>query len=700
MIPTTRFFIVTAALAAVANAAAVIRGPYLQSAASDRITVCWRTDVECTSEVAHATDAAGPFTTITDPVLRTDHAVTITGLAADRLHLYQIRGTPVSGAPISLSGPGQSFRTAPSAGTSTNTRVWVVGDSGYQFAAATAVHNSYLNRSAAEGVPTAAMFMLGDNAYDIGTDAQIGAAVFNRYRSILKSTPVWSAFGNHDGYAVAYPYTAPTPYDAVFQFPTAGECGGVPSGTERYYSFNHGDIHFISLDTNTPGNYNDVPGGTYGMVDWLRDDLKACTSDWIVVFMHQAPYSKGPHDSDTEAWSVQSRVHVIPLLERYGVDLVMAAHNHIYERSRLIDGHYGTSTTWDEATMVKWSGNGSDAGGIAPDGTFLPELASAEGVFEKPAALARTGTVYLVNGAASSNLGWYGGNKAVVNPTPHPAHIANLNLAGSLILDIQGHRLHGRYLDDTNLIRDDFTILKGSTFELRPPSPVTQGEQRGVEFTVTRQGSLAFAQLVPLRIQAISGGTVEPTETIVEFVPGQIEASVTFFPTSESPNARFSATLQPMLRPVAPDAAPRPVYRIMGDERIAQFGPTSAELWYLSRFGVGPISNAAWLSDDDRDQLPLLMEYALGGEPDRDDSALLPRPTIEGANFVFRYIRPAGRDDLEYRVAFTEDFANWPAQGVVDFPDGPPTAAGEPRKAVFPRTTNRGFARLQVSLLP
>ena len=43
------------------------------------------------------------------------------------------------------------------------------------------------------------------------------------------------------------------------------------------------------------------------------------------------------------------RQNAVPLLERYGVDLVLTGHTHAYERSYLIDGHYGLSDTFTDA---------------------------------------------------------------------------------------------------------------------------------------------------------------------------------------------------------------------------------------------------------------------------------------------------------------------------------------------------------------
>ena len=51
------------------------------------------------------------------------------------------------------------------------------------------------------------------------------------------------------------------------------------------------------------------------------------------------------------------RENVLPILESANVDLVLSGHSHSYERSYLIEGHYGTSNTLD-ASMIIDDGNG------------------------------------------------------------------------------------------------------------------------------------------------------------------------------------------------------------------------------------------------------------------------------------------------------------------------------------------------------
>ncbi|HTD86157.1 MAG TPA: metallophosphoesterase, partial [Candidatus Binatia bacterium] len=273
--------------------------------------------------------------------------------------------------------------------------------------------------------------MLGDNAYHGGGDNVWQVSVFNTYSNLLRQTPVWSTIGNQEtGNSATAP---PTTYLQNFTFPTNGEAGGVPSGTERYYSFDFGNVHFVCLDSMSSARTTGSP-----MLLWLEEDLRQNTNEWLIAFFHHPPYSKGSNDSDTRQEQIQMRTNAVPILETYGVDLVLSGHSHSYERSYLIDGHYGFSSTFSN-TMVVDSGDG------ALDGN---------GAYQKPllGKSAHAGAVYVVAGSGAQASG------GALN---HPAMFRSLNQLGSMVLDIHANRLDGKFLRETGAIEDDFTILKG-----------------------------------------------------------------------------------------------------------------------------------------------------------------------------------------------------------------------------------------------
>jgi len=43
----------------------------------------------------------------------------------------------------------------------------------------------------------------------------------------------------------------------------------------------------------------------------------------------------------------------------------------------------------------------------------------------------------------------------------HPVSAVSLNVLGSLVLDIDAHRLDATFIDDKAVVRDTFTIIKG-----------------------------------------------------------------------------------------------------------------------------------------------------------------------------------------------------------------------------------------------
>lgn len=137
--------------------------------------------------------------------------------------------------------------------------------------------------------------MLGDNAYSDGTDAQYQRNLFNIYPSMLRKSVLWPTLGNHDGHSSSSSSQS-GPYYASFTLSRSAEAGGVASGTEAYHSFDYGNIHFVNLNS-----YDVSRSPTGAMLTWLQNDLAANTKDWLIAFFHHPPYSKGSHNSDSEA---------------------------------------------------------------------------------------------------------------------------------------------------------------------------------------------------------------------------------------------------------------------------------------------------------------------------------------------------------------------------------------------------------------
>ncbi|MBC7367217.1 MAG: metallophosphoesterase family protein [Undibacterium sp.] len=318
-------------------ATSVVRGPYLQSATPTSLVIRWRTDNADTSYVRHR--LAKDQLTLTTKAERvtTEHVVQLNGLQPGAKYFYAVGGAPekpnADGDEKPLKAPVYSFTAPPPVGPAKPTRVWVLGDPGTKNAAQLAVRDAY-NKFAAD-LPADLWLMLGDNAYPDGTDYDYQKAVFEIYPETLRTRPLRPALGNHDGHS-ANSDTQSGPYYDFFTLPTRGQAGGVASGTEAYYAFDYANIHFICLDSHHTERTADG-----AMMQWLKADLAATTREWIVTFFHQPTYTKGTHDSDRERQLIEMRQVFLPVVEAGGVDFILTGHSHVYERSFLIDGHYG-----------------------------------------------------------------------------------------------------------------------------------------------------------------------------------------------------------------------------------------------------------------------------------------------------------------------------------------------------------------------
>ena len=417
-----------------------VRGPYLQNATPQSVTIKWRTDEGTESIVRYGTNLAELSDVRGNLIITTNHEVQVSGLLPDQRYFYSI-GTFSE----ILAGDDENhfFVTPPVPGTKKPTRIWAIGDCGNANApfggkaGSAKVRDGYLQFAGTNHADV--WLMLGDNAYVYGTDAEYQRAVFQTYPTLLRNTLLWSTLGNHDTYE--FGRNALYAYHDIFTLPANAEGGGVISGTENYYSFDYANIHFVCLDSELSAREPDSP-----MAQWLHADLAANTNDWTIAFWHSPPYSRGSHDSDNMLDNLGNmtfmRTNFVSILESYGVDLVLCGHSHSYERSYLINGHYGFATSL-LPEMIKDAGSGQ----VEDTGAYM-----------KPATPSgNDGAVYVVAGSSSQiSHSFY---------PPHPVMLIRLFELGSMVIDISDNRMEAKFLRETGAIDDHFTIIKGASPE-------------------------------------------------------------------------------------------------------------------------------------------------------------------------------------------------------------------------------------------
>src|SRR4051812_15940218 len=173
------------------------RGPYLQIGTPTSIIVKWRTDQPMESLVVYGTDPNNLHLLDGDLSPTTEHEVKITGLNPTTKYYY---GIDTFDGPMA-GGPDYYFITSPTPGKARPTRIWAIGDSGTYGTGqgnALGVRNAYYNYTGAR--ETDVWLLLGDNAYNDGSDNDYQNAVFNLWTSILRKHVAWSTIGNHETY--------------------------------------------------------------------------------------------------------------------------------------------------------------------------------------------------------------------------------------------------------------------------------------------------------------------------------------------------------------------------------------------------------------------------------------------------------------------------------------------------------------------
>lgn len=156
-----------------------------------------------------------------------------------------------------------------------------------------------------DGIP-GTIILAGDIAYESGTAKEFSDCYdpsWGRHRARTRPAP-----GNHE-----YETPDAAPYFAYF-----GANAGPPG--RGYYSFDLGDWHIVSLNSNV----NAAAGSA--QEQWLRADLAANNAHCTLAYWHHPVFSSGLHGSQPLMRDI------FRALYEFNADVVIAGHDHNYER--------------------------------------------------------------------------------------------------------------------------------------------------------------------------------------------------------------------------------------------------------------------------------------------------------------------------------------------------------------------------------
>jgi predicted phosphodiesterase len=153
------------------------------------------------------------------------------------------------------------------------------------------------------------VLMLGDNIYGGKSQRDFAQKFELPYKALLDAgVKFYASIGNHDD-----------PNERLYK--------PFNMGGERYYSFKKGNATFFALDS----NYMDS-----SQLSWLETQLQTTNTPWKICYFHHPLYSDGRfHGPDTDLRAVLK-----PLFEKYGVNVALSGHDHVYERTKPEDGTY------------------------------------------------------------------------------------------------------------------------------------------------------------------------------------------------------------------------------------------------------------------------------------------------------------------------------------------------------------------------
>ena len=160
-----------------------------------------------------------------------------------------------------------------------------------------------------EKFPFNFVIMLGDNIYGGKSPKDMLRKFEVPYKPLMDTgVQFYAALGNHD--------------DTNQRFYKFFNMNG-----ERYYSYKKGNVQFFVIDT----TYLDPK-----QMAWLEKGLANAGTDWKICYFHHPLYSSGKyHGSSTEF-----RGLLEPIFLKYGVQVVFAGHEHVYERTKPQKGIY------------------------------------------------------------------------------------------------------------------------------------------------------------------------------------------------------------------------------------------------------------------------------------------------------------------------------------------------------------------------
>ena len=174
----------------------------------------------------------------------------------------------------------------------------------------------------------ARFFITMGDLVDNGEHAYQWNEWFTRIGPMSTRIPAAPVLGNHETYTMDWKVRVPQAYLHYFQLPE----GAPEAYKNQFYSFDYGDVHYVVLNTQMREMKDFYPNLLQDQLAWFKADMEKSKKKWNVVLMHKDVLRYGFLTRKTpreEGFSEEGKV-LMPLFDKYKVDVVLTAHLHTY----------------------------------------------------------------------------------------------------------------------------------------------------------------------------------------------------------------------------------------------------------------------------------------------------------------------------------------------------------------------------------
>ena len=164
------------------------------------------------------------------------------------------------------------------------------------------------------------LYSLGDQVNEYTSKSELEYSGYIE-RENAKGITFATLIGNHDSQANSY--------SQHFALPNLQAEGATEAGSNYYFVYNN--TLFIQLNSN---NMNTAEHKA--TIEKAIEMTKNQNIKWKVVGFHHAIYSAATHANDDDI--IKRRAEYPALMKQYGIDLIVSGHDHVYTRSRMMNG--------------------------------------------------------------------------------------------------------------------------------------------------------------------------------------------------------------------------------------------------------------------------------------------------------------------------------------------------------------------------